>query len=82
MTCTYVRYNNLKKTGQLRNVWVEFGFGTVCLGGHKTFVNLFCFKLVGFPSRYLETDGWNSNRALVGFPSNGWISNHWLEIHP
>ena len=28
MTCTYVRYNNLKKTGQLRNVWVEFGFGT------------------------------------------------------
>ena len=30
MTCTYVRYNNLKKTGQLRNVRVEFGFGTVC----------------------------------------------------
>ena len=30
MTCIYVRYNNLKKTGQLRNVWVEFGFGTVC----------------------------------------------------
>ena len=22
--------NPLKKTGQLRNVWVEFGFGTVC----------------------------------------------------
>ena len=31
MTCIYVRYNNLKRTGQFRNVWVEFGFGTVCL---------------------------------------------------
>ena len=30
MTCIYVRFNNLKRTGQLRNVWVEFGFGTVC----------------------------------------------------
>ena len=32
MTCIYVRYNNLKRTGQLRNVWVEFGFGAVCSG--------------------------------------------------
>ena len=30
MTCLYVRYNNLKKTGQLLKFWVEFGFGTVC----------------------------------------------------
>ena len=29
MTCIYVRFNNLKRTGQLRNVWVEFGFGAV-----------------------------------------------------
>ena len=24
-----MRNDNLKKTGQLRNVWVELGFGTV-----------------------------------------------------
>ena len=26
-----MRNDNLKKTGQLRNFWVEFGFGTVCI---------------------------------------------------
>ena len=25
-----MRNDNLKKTGQLQNVWVELGFGTVC----------------------------------------------------
>ena len=36
MTCIYVRFNNLKRTGQLRNVWVEFGFGTVCMEVEET----------------------------------------------
>ena len=27
-----MRNDNLKKTGQLRNIWVEFGFGTVWVG--------------------------------------------------
>ena len=31
ITDTYMRNDKLKKTGQLRKVRVEFGFGTVCL---------------------------------------------------
>ena len=30
-----MRNDNLKKTGQLRNVWVEFGFGTVCCSRNR-----------------------------------------------
>ena len=30
MTDIYMSYDNLKRTGQLRNVRVESGFGTVC----------------------------------------------------
>ena len=29
ITYLHMKNDNLKKTGQLRNVWVEFGFGTV-----------------------------------------------------
>ena len=43
MTCIYVRYNNLKRTGQLRNVWVEFGFGTVWGGGDICVTVFLCY---------------------------------------
>ena len=26
--------------------------------------------------------GQNSNHIVVGFPTSGWVSNQWLEIHP
>ena len=26
--------------------------------------------------------GQNSNHIMVGFPTSGWVSNQWLEIHP
>ena len=32
MTPIYIRNDNLKKIWELLDVWVEFGFGTVC--GH------------------------------------------------
>ena len=31
MTPIYIRNDNLKKIWELLDVWVEFGFGTVCL---------------------------------------------------
>ena len=32
---------------------------------------------------YIDWEGGqNSNHKVVGFPTGGWISNHWLEIHP
>ena len=30
MTPIYIRNDNLKKIWELLDVWVEFGFGTVC----------------------------------------------------
>ena len=58
MTCIYVRFNNLKRTGQLRNVWVEFGFGAVCMG--KVFeiwgLILISWKKTFFSSFVKETE--------------------------
>ena len=38
ITYIYMRNDNLKKTGQLRNIWVEFGFGTVCWVFYNAFL--------------------------------------------
>ena len=67
MTCIYVRFNNLKRTGQLRNVWVEFGFGTVWGGFGKRphfFRFLFCA-----PFPYIQNNVIHHNHPPVSYDS-------------
>ena len=44
MTDIYMSYDNLKRTGQLRNVRVESGFGTVCFIEEKKNVTYIIVK--------------------------------------
>ena len=55
MTPIYIRNDNLKKIWELLDVWVEFGFGTVCaacLKASKSDVNncwTFSCKKTSYP---------------------------------
>ena len=45
MTDIYMSYDNLKRTGQLRNVRVESGFGTVCALNCLCYALSFCLQI-------------------------------------